>query len=255
MPTIRPRSIGPTTIKPRTVRPRTIEPKTVLPTTVGGEPSDITIARPDTAPEAAPVPRGSLRGASMTQLSGESLTWSGNGLAGLYGAVEVLAAGQSALWERVKCPPEVEAIAAIPERFELKIGRDIPQAIIQFSEVMEGGKLGPPKYPLTIPHYRLTEEETKLPLFPTYEKGNRVGVITLADNSKSVFNCANEVEAERVYQSIFLLINSASLDGHQFSNNLRKGASLKTIRVSPKIVKFFSRGQKNTKPDWIKYLQ
>ncbi len=248
MPTIRPTQIGPTTTKPRTVTPRTVEPKTVFPTTVGGEQTDITIARPDSAPEAAPTSRRSLRGTSTVSLDGESLTWTGKGLAGLYGAVEVLAKGQSALWERVKCDPETGGALAVPEWWAVRPGANIPQLCVVLREIDQTGKVLRSQWSFSIPHYVGVEEEA--PNLPPFTKGSYFGTLTLVDNTKLTINAASMEEAEDFIQACVPYIDPAFIGGQDIHLGLRKGKSLKVTKVKPYRAQFYSTGQKDTVPDW-----
>ncbi len=148
-----------------------------------------------------------------------------------------------------------ECYAAIPEWWQVRLGADRPQLIVQYAEVLNDGKFGAPKYALTIPHYSLSFEQTTKDLFPNYQKGQAMGVLTLADNSKLIVNCNTQSEAESLIEALSESISSEALEGSFLSTGNRKGQRLKTITVAPRIAKFFATGQKDIKPDWVRYFK
>lgn len=82
-----------------------------------------------------------------------------------------------------------------------------------------------------------------------------MGVLTLADNSKLIVNCISQKTAGLLTDQPSSVINSALMQDSQLSVGQRKGQPLKTTIVYPRIAKFFSTGQQNMKPDWIKYFK
>ncbi|KAM3099559.1 hypothetical protein ACKFKG_03210 [Phormidesmis sp. 146-35] len=152
-----------------------------------------------------------------------------------------------------QCSNNCECYAAIPDWWQIRLGADIPQAVVQYAEVKADGKFGSPKYAVSIPHYAKSREATVASDFPTYIKGQRMGILTLRDNSKLIVN-ADGNDADRVIKELEKLIEPLWLTGAIYSDGKRKGTALKTIRVAPRIVKFFPTGQTDTKPKWIKYF-
>ncbi|PSB18432.1 hypothetical protein C7B65_15165 [Phormidesmis priestleyi ULC007] len=154
--------------------------------------------------------------------------------------------------ESIQCDKD-SCYAAVPDWWQIRLGADIPQAIVQYAEVKDNNKFGSPKYVVSIPHYGKSKEATKSSDFPTYTKGQRMGILTLRDNSKLIINASDD----DVEQAIKKLQNSISplwLTDSIYSDGKRKGTALKTIRVAPRIVKFFPTGQTDLKPQWIKYF-
>jgi len=145
-------------------------------------------------------------------------------------------------------------VAAVPEWWQVRLGADRPQLIVQYAEVLSDGKFGAPMYPLTIPHYSNSADDTIADLFPSYQKGQYMGVLTLVDNSKLIVNCNTQAIAESIIDVVSLTIDTDMLEGAHISIGKRKGQGLKTITVAPRIAKFFPNGQKNMKPQWIKYF-
>ena len=251
MPSSKPTTIGPTTVKPTTRRPATIGPSTILPTTIGGEATPIERADlAPTAPEAdsPTADGGSLQGSSTTELSGESLSWNGKGIKGLYGAAEVLAQALSVIHDRVKCPPEVDGALAVPEWWAVRPGANIPQLAVVLREIDGDGKVLKSQWSFTIPHY--IGEAEQVPTIPPFTKGPYFGTLTLADNTKVVINAASTEEAEGVINSIIPYIDPSFLGSQNIHLGLRKGPTLKVATVKPYTAQFYSKGQQDTLPDW-----
>ena len=147
-----------------------------------------------------------------------------------------------------------DAIAAIPDWWQIRLGADIPQLVIQYAERLGDGSYGSPKYSVSIPHYRKTFEQTVKEDFPSYTKGSRMGVLICSDNSKLIVNALDEDEVDRVMTQLMSLIDSTFIQDARINNGARRGSNLKEILVYPRIAKYFATGQKDTKPTWIKYF-
>jgi len=141
-----------------------------------------------------------------------------------------------------------EAIAAVPEWWAVRVGADRPQLVILYGESLADNKTGRSRYPLTIPYYKFTGEG--LPDFPTYQKGQWEGTLTLRDNSKVTINAVSYNEAARVLGEIKKFIDPEKLDGITQKIGERGGVKLQTITVKPCTAKYFATGQKNTNPDY-----
>lgn len=144
------------------------------------------------------------------------------------------------------------SIAAVPEWWQVRLGAERPQLILQFAEDLGDGKFGAPKYALSIPHYTLGIP-SDAPI-GSYQKGSWEGILTLSDNSKIIVNCITHSEAERVLNLIQPLVDTDKLEGSFIKIGERKGQPLSEILVSPRIAKFFPTGQQDMKPAWIKYF-
>lgn len=156
--------------------------------------------------------------------------------------------------------PRPECVAAVPEWWQVRLGADRPQLIVQYAELLTATGATPPKYGapnqiITIPHYRLNADQTNRNLFPPYQKGQAMGILTLSDNSKLIVNCIAQRTSQLVIEQLQNTINSELLEGSQLSIGTRKGQALKTITVYPRIVKYFANGQADLKPTWIKYFK
>ncbi|MBE9012664.1 hypothetical protein IQ250_20905, partial [Pseudanabaenaceae cyanobacterium LEGE 13415] len=152
-----------------------------------------------------------------------------------------------------------DCIAAVPEWWQVRLGADRPQLVVQYAEVIgfKDGKpkYGAPMYALTIPHYRLNREQTRKELFPSYIKGQSMGILVLDDNSKLIINCENQEAAESVIEQLSAVINPNLRQNAHLSIGVRQGQNLKNIAVHPRIAKFFATGQQDMKPTWVRYFK
>jgi hypothetical protein len=145
---------------------------------------------------------------------------------------------------------ECECYAAVPDWWQIRPEAGRPQLVIQFGEDLGNGKIGAPKYAITIPHYKGSKPSAS-PL-PKYKKGSWEEILTLNDNSKVIVNAENQSEARKVINACQQIISPEYLtNSYLKGGTIRKGKALKEILVIPKMAKFFSTGQQNTIPDWI----
>lgn len=145
---------------------------------------------------------------------------------------------------------EDNCYAAVPDSWQIRPEGARPQLIIQFGEDLGNGKIGPPKYPLTIPH-TFTQKLSVCPI-PRYKKGSWEVILVLSDNSKVTVNAFDELEANKVLVAAQkLILPKYLLNSYSKGGKIRKGEKLAEIVVVPKMAKYFSTGQKNLKPDWI----
>lgn len=142
----------------------------------------------------------------------------------------------------------VDPIAAVPEWWPIRAGVTAPQLVVMFAEKVNG-RLHIPMYVVTIPHY--SGPHRQKPLIPSYRKGSHQGMLILSDNSKVHVNAASQGEAQRLIGAIKGYIDGSFLAGSQERYGERRGVALKEITVYPTLAKYFSKGQKNMKPDWF----
>lgn len=141
-----------------------------------------------------------------------------------------------------------DTIAAVPEWWQVRIGADRPQMVIQFGEVQENDKVGPAKWPITIPHYYWSEGT--VPAIPTYTKGSWEGILTLKDNSKLIVNAISQSEAFAVINALEIYIDPSMLQDSFIKVGERRGQPLQEVQVTPVVGKFFATGQKDLEPSW-----
>lgn len=148
-------------------------------------------------------------------------------------------------------------IASIPEWWEVRIGANRPQLIIHFAEVLPNGKYAPPKYQTSLPWPNLINPNMPLSASPIspYRKGNIQGVLTLKDNSKFIVNCVSEQECLRVINQAKSFIIPEMIDENNTPKiGNRGGKPVQEKQAKPKILRYFSTGQMDTRPDWEVFL-
>jgi hypothetical protein len=150
------------------------------------------------------------------------------------------------------CEVEKESVVASPDWWQVRLRGDVPQIALVFRAM--GTKT---YYKLTLPH-PLNLNKLTAPPIPTYKKGNWQGEIVCVDNSKFVVNCESKIEAERVVNLALLFIDPvfAGLTPRLYFAE-RKGIAVSTGSMLATSALYFSKGQKNTMPDWrvaFKYL-
>jgi hypothetical protein len=144
-----------------------------------------------------------------------------------------------------------EAIASLPLSWQIRNEGNRPQLVIQCAEQYkdEDGKIKykSAMYPITIPHWK-GKVTDKISL-PAYRKGNWEGIYVLADNSKVTINAANRAECTKILNAIKPWIPSDMKKGAYFKGG-EIDLEIKNTFVKPMYGRYFSTGQKKSKPDW-----
>lgn len=144
-----------------------------------------------------------------------------------------------------------EAIASLPLSWQIRNEGKRPQLVIQCAERYkdENGKIGyrSAMYPITVPHWKGTPNDK--PSLPTYKKGNWEGIYTLKDNSKVTINAANEAECTKILNAIKPWIPKELQEGAILKGG-KINVEIKNTIVKPMYGRYFSQGQKKSKPDW-----
>ncbi|MBC6434483.1 hypothetical protein FM036_29480 [Nostoc sp. HG1] len=148
---------------------------------------------------------------------------------------------------------KLEAIVALPERYQLSPDGHIPQLICLFVEKREDGTLGKDYYPITIPHPTITTAPITPPL-NVYQKGSWEGILTLKDNSKVFVNALSQAEAETIINQTKTIIDPKYTEGSFYKVGQRKGQPLKEIKVQLVRVDYYPEGTKDKKPKWLKFF-
>ncbi|MEH2092905.1 hypothetical protein [Nostoc sp.] len=150
---------------------------------------------------------------------------------------------------------KADITAAIPLSFQIRHEGDTPQMIIQCAERKGAAsgdnpaKYDSAKYPITVPHWKGGQNDK--PSLPPYKKGNWEGILVLKDNSKVTINAQSESECKKMLNAIKPWIKSDMLEGSYFKGGLIvTDEPIKQIQVYPKYGRYFSKGQKNNRPDW-----
>jgi TolA-binding protein len=149
-----------------------------------------------------------------------------------------------------KCK-ECNAIATVPEWWQVRPEAGRKQAVLVFKELKDDGTIGNDPYAITIPHCTLTMAPNASPL-PTYKKGDYQGVLFLKDNSKLIVNCFDADEVQRVITALSTVIDSAYLQGATQTIGRHKNKPFKKIKVKAQELHFYPTGAKSMKPAYIK---
>lgn len=136
---------------------------------------------------------------------------------------------------------ETACYAAVPEWWQIRPEGKRPQVVLKFCAKEGDGKYGPPKYPITIPHPKITQKMMSSPL-QSYKKGNFEGELKLADNSKVIVNCINKAEAERVLSIIKGMIKDKLLEGSTVKFSERGGNPVKQQEMAIRFATYFEKG-------------
>ncbi|AVH73821.1 hypothetical protein [Nostoc sp. 'Lobaria pulmonaria (5183) cyanobiont'] len=148
----------------------------------------------------------------------------------------------------------LNAVVALPERYQLSPDGHIPQLICLFVEKREDGSVANDYYPITIPHPTITTAPSTAPL-DGYQKGSWEGILTLKDNSKVFVNAFSKEEAEKVITQIKTIIDPKYTEGSFYKVGQRKGQPLKEIKTQLVRVDYYADGTKSKKPTWIKFFR
>jgi hypothetical protein len=148
---------------------------------------------------------------------------------------------------------EKEAIAAVPEWWQVRIEAARPQLVLLFGKLLPDGRVERAKYALTLPHY--SGSRTNIPPIGRYQKGQSEGILTLNDNSKVVVNAVSESEANRVLFQAKQALDPKYLEGSFIKIGPRRGQTIAAITVVPLYGKFFPTGLRDTKPAWTAYYR
>lgn len=147
---------------------------------------------------------------------------------------------------------ESEVYASVPDWWQTRSFQK-SQLAIQYAENLGDGKLSRSRWCLHIPHYRYGESHK--PSFPSYQKGNFMGVQVLSDNSKIIVWCSSKPECLRVINALKQYVDPNFLQGIEKPRVTESNSVLKKVSVVPVLCQFFPDGQKNTVPQWSKKLR
>lgn len=136
----------------------------------------------------------------------------------------------------------IQAIASVPDRWELKKLSNTPQLVIIYRKIKKS-RSG--NYELVIPHY----DGSQKPQAFHYKKGNRSGILTLKDGSTFVVNAHTDTEAERVINHFKKYINSKYLT-NDFKITQRRGKTIDSDEYKPIRADYYPKGKEDNYPKW-----
>ena len=165
-------------------------------------------------------------------------------------ALSLLLNNQAQILKEVSCSTCDEAVAAIPDWWQLRLGSNRPQLLVLYARKFGDGTWDKAKYVLSIPHWSKPKVLTKIEDFPVYDKGDFQGTRVFADNSKLIVNAVSASEALRVLDKICESLSPAIVNESDTSVADRRGNALRKIKVFPRMARYFASGQKNLEPTW-----
>jgi hypothetical protein len=144
-------------------------------------------------------------------------------------------------------------VAVVPEWWQVRPGQR-SQLVIQFAGLNANGSENRNRWSLIVPHYRYGESQ---PIsLPIYEKGRFFASLTLDDNSKIWVNARTQSKAVDYVRRLALLVKPSLLTNPlAIHSGERRGTALIEMRTRAVRASFFSTGQKNMTPDWVKSLR
>jgi len=144
-------------------------------------------------------------------------------------------------------------VAVVPEWWQTRPGQR-SQLVIQFAGLNADGKENRNRWSLVVPHYRYGESQ---PIsLPIYQKGRFFACLTLDDNSKIWVNAKTQALAVAYVRRLSLLVKPALLPNPlDIHSGERRGTALVEMRTRAVRASYFSTGQKNMSPDWVKSLR
>lgn len=175
------------------------------------------------------------------------------GIPGIDEKLDAIAEALEEIWDRVKCPSD--AVAAIPEWWQVRAGANRPQLVVLYAEQKPGGKLGQSRWALTLPWFKEDMRSQLATSLPSYNKGQWQGMKVLSDNSKIILYAASQVEAENTVNQLLVFIQPGMINGGDIYIGQRKGANLREVFVVPTIAHYYPTGQQNTAPAWSERLR
>ncbi len=141
---------------------------------------------------------------------------------------------------------KLKAVATIPERWNTKPLSTMPQLCIVFRKAKKS-RSG--NYQLVIPHYN----GNKQPVVSYHTKGNRMGILTLKDNSTLLVNAISDREAERVINQL-----KKYVDPKYMTTDLKftehRGNKIAQDQYKPVRADYYPQGQENAYPEWQFYF-
>lgn len=140
-----------------------------------------------------------------------------------------------------------DALATLPERWNIKPTNDIPELVIIFRDKNKKSKSG--NYSLHIPHYN----GNKNPNITSYDKGNWRGCLILKDNSRLEVNAKSESEAKQVINQLKKYVETKYLTD-DLHVSPRKGKQIKEITVRPIRADYYPTGYGDLNPNWRHYF-
>jgi hypothetical protein len=139
---------------------------------------------------------------------------------------------------------------SIPDSWNVKTVPHRRQLVVLFAPTKDAIRQFPEskgsRWQLVIP-YPTQTALTRTAKFPTYNKGNFMGICTLKDNSSIQVNCSDKTECLRVLRALIVYVDPQYKPSGKLEDNCsiveRKGSKLKKIRVQPREGHLYEQGR------------
>jgi rhodanese-related sulfurtransferase len=180
----------------------------------------------------------------------------GRGLPGIDDKLDSIARALEIIWGRVKCEAEGEAIALIPEWWQIRAGAKRPQLLIMYRGKDQNGWTNT-RRSFSVPHANPKLRKALKSIIPkTINKGAYQGIYTLKDNSKIVQYCASANEAERVLNQLERLILTNQKTGDIKTGEIKGNRSKEFMKgvLYAYEARYYATGQAQNTPDWKEQL-
>lgn len=139
--------------------------------------------------------------------------------------------------------PRIVPVASVVEHWQLKREALRPQGILLFGEWTPGETyIGSPKWQTCIPHFIPSRINSYSGSFG-YWKGNRQGMVTLADNSKIIIYARDDNEIDRVFDRVLEDVEPDMKDGMYIKRGDYTGPPFSTRYVRLRRIDYYSTGQ------------
>ncbi len=141
----------------------------------------------------------------------------------------------------------VEAVATVPEDYDIRVESKRPQLVIIYRATSKTNKSG--NYSLVIPHY----SGDRTPKIKPYTKGNHWAILVLKDNSKLVINGQSETESLNYLRDLKKFIDKKYLT-NKIKTGVYPNKPFKELTVKPIRADFYPKGKEEMFPLWRHYL-
>ena len=149
---------------------------------------------------------------------------------------------------------ECDAIATVPEWWQIPIENYRPQLIVIYRVLNEDGTFGGTQYAITIPNPNkdYAQRPATKPSFPEYIKGNYQEIFRLKDNTKLIVNCKDDRELKTLMTTLISTIEKEKLPEKSYKTVIHPEGTFNQARVRAWRVDYYAMGRGGTSPRGIK---
>ena len=175
--------------------------------------------------------------------------WSGEGLQGINLALQRIGYLIADASQEIICDDSKTIV--MPESWDLKADKFRPQLSISYQ--IDGDSRQ--QRAININHYRYGSEPDRAIGLSAYTRGDYRCTLHLSDGSHIICNAASEVEGRRVLQELSRLVTPAQLvhEGGGLKIRVTKTSQgIKAAQAMPTKLTYYSSGQRELNPDWVR---